>query len=240
MRILSCFSTLLFLAATGAQAQERKLVREGNALYQQRKYKEAAAAYQKAVREQPTFVPGAFNLGNALIQQKQYDAARKVMDNTAKTSKDPLVQSGAQYNKGNTYMSEQQWQQAVDAYKSALRRNPQDLDAKYNLSYALAKLKQQQQQQDKDKKGDKDKQNQQNKQDKKEKGDDKKDGKQQDQNQSQEGGDQKQAQKPQPQSSKLSQQQADNLLKALQQDERKTQDKMQQSKATPVKLEKDW
>jgi Ca-activated chloride channel family protein len=226
-----CALSLAFLlSGTAAQAQERKLVREGNDLYAKQKYKEAAAAYQKALKEQPTFVP--------LIQQKQFDAARKVMDNTIKSSKDPLVQGGAQYNKGNTFMSEQQWQQAVDAYKSALRRNPQDIDAKYNLSYALSKMKQQQQQQDKDKKDDKNQQKQQDKQDKKDKGDQKDE--KQDQKESQEGGDQKQAQRPQPQPSKLSQQQADNLLKALQQDERKTQDKMQQSKGTPVKLDKDW
>ncbi len=239
MRRCAIIFTLLSIGAS-ANAQERRLVREGNDLYSKQKYKEAAAAYEKALKEQPAFVPGAFNLGNALIQQKQYDAARKVMDNTVKSSKDPRVQGGAQYNKGNTFMSEQKWQEAVESYKSALRRNPEDIDAKYNLSYALSKLKQDQQQQNKDKKDDKDKKDQQNKQDKKDKGDQKKDDKQQDQNQSQEGGDQKQAQRPEPQSSKLSQQQADNLLKALQQDERKTQDKMQQAKGTPVKLQKDW
>lgn len=239
LRALPVF--LLLLGTNSVQAQERKLVREGNELYSKQKYKEAADVYQKALKEQPTFVPGAFNLGNALIQQKQYDAARKVMDNTAKSSKDPVVQGGAQYNKGNTYMTEQQWQPAVDAYKSALRKNPQDIDAKYNLSYALSKLKQQQQeQQKKDDKDKKDPKNQQDKQDKKDKGDQKKDEKQQDQKESQEGGEQKQNQRPQPQESKLSQQQADNLLKALQQDERKTQDKMQQGKGAPVRLEKDW
>lgn len=239
-RRITTLLLLLLFCATAVRAQERKLVREGNELYSQRKYKEAAAAYQKALREQPTFVPGAFNLGNALIQQNQFDAARKVMDNAVKTSKDPMIQGGAQYNKGNTYMSEKQWQAAVDAYKAALRRNPRDVDAKYNLSYALSKMKQEQQQkeQNKDKKDKQDQENQQNKQDKKDKGEDKEEEK--DQNKSQEGGDPKQNQKPQPSPSKLSQQQADNLLKALQQDERKTQDKMQQSKGSPVRLEKDW
>ena len=46
--------------------------------------------------------------------------------------------------------------------------------------------------------------------------------------------------RPEPQPSKLSQQQAENLLKALQQDERKVQDKLQQGEAMPVKLDKDW
>jgi tetratricopeptide (TPR) repeat protein len=203
----------------------------------QRKYAEAAKAYQEALQKQPTFTPGAFNLGNALVQQKQYDAARKVMSNAAKTSKDPIIQGGANYNTGNTYMSEQQWQQAVDAYKQSLRKNPQDADAKYNLSYALEKLKQQQQQGG----GGKDNQKNNQNKDKKDQQKDQKDNKQ-DKDQQQNKGDQKdqQQQHPQPQESKISEQQADNLLKALQQDERKVQDKMQQGKAVPVKMEKDW
>jgi len=229
MSRVSIIAITLLLIASRALAQERSLVRQGNELYDQKKYAEAAAAYQKALQKQPLFVPGSFNLGNALIQQKQFDAARKVMSNTAKTAKDPAVQSGAQYNTGNTYMSEQQWQQAVDAYKQSLRKTPGDADAQYNLSYAMAKLKQQQQEDKKDK-------DKKDKQDQPDKGDDKKD----QQKPQEQDGDEKEKEKPQPQPSKLSEQQADNLLKALQQDERKVQDKMQQGKASPVKMEKDW
>jgi tetratricopeptide (TPR) repeat protein len=233
---------LCLISTSYVQAQERTLVRKGNEFYQQKKYNEAAAAYQQALQKSPTFMPGTFNLGNTLIQQKKYDAARKVMDGAAKNTKDPALQSGARYNVGNTYMDEQQWQQAVDAYKQALRKNPQDGDAKYNLSYALAKLKQQQggggKDKDKDKKDEKkDDQQKDKQQGKDEKKDDpSKDG--QDKKDQPKEGDQQQ--RPQPQPSKLSQQQADNLLKALQQDERKVQDKMQQGKAVPVKLDKDW
>jgi tetratricopeptide (TPR) repeat protein len=230
----------LCLSCAYTYAQERSLVRKGNELYMQKKYPEAAKAYQEALQKQPTFTPGAFNLGNALVQQKQFEAARKVMSNAVKTSRDPMVQSGAHYNSGNTYMSEQQWQQAVDAYKQSLRKNPQDVDAKYNLSYALEKLKQQQQQGgggggDKDKnKDNKDGKDQDQK-------DQQKDGKNKQEQQNQGDQDeQHQKQRPQPQQSKISEQQADNLLKALQQDERKVQDKMQQGKATPIRLEKDW
>jgi tetratricopeptide (TPR) repeat protein len=204
----------------------------------QQKYAEAAAAYQKALQKQPLFAPGAFNLGNALVQQKQYEAARKVMANAVKTAKDPTIQSGAQYNTGNTFMSEQQWQKAVDAYKHALRKNPQDADAKYNLSYALAKLKQQQQDQKNDKNKDKD--NEDKDQQHKDQEKDKENDKNKQQQQQNDDGDQQQQRRPQPQQSKISEQQADNLLKALQQDERKVQDKMQQGKGVPVKMEKDW
>lgn len=226
---------MLIIVCTSAHAQERKLVRKGNELYMQQKYAEAAKVYQQALQQQPTFTPGAFNLGDALVQQKQYDAARKVMANAAKSSKDPLIQSGAHYNTGNTYMSEQQWQQAVDAYKQALRRNPQDADAKYNLSYALAKLKQQQGGGGGGK--DNQKSDQQNKDNKKNQDQQKNDKNQQQQDQDQNDQQQKH---PEPQQSKISEQQADNLLKALQQDERKAQDKMQRGKATPIRMEKDW
>ncbi|MBS1643971.1 MAG: tetratricopeptide repeat protein [Bacteroidetes bacterium] len=230
------FVLLLFVSFCPVLAQERSLVRKGNALYEKKQYKEAAAAYQEALKQQPQFVPGAFNLGNALLQEKQYDAARKVMDMTAKTAKDPIVQSGAQYNKGNSYMDEQKWQDAVNAYKESLRKNPSDADAKYNLSYALEKLKQQQKQGGgKDQQKDKDKQDEKKQDEKQQPKDDKK------QDEDPKEGDKKQQQKQgQQQPGKLTEQQADNILKALQQDERKTQDKMQKSKAQPVKLEKDW
>ena len=49
-----------------------------------------------------------------------------------------------------------------------------------------------------------------------------------------------QPQKPESQPSKLSKQQADQLLDALQQEEKKLQDKMKKEKGNVVKMEKDW
>jgi Ca-activated chloride channel family protein len=240
---------LLLLACTGAFAQEKALVKKGNQLYQQKKFKEASASYQQALQQNPAYAPGSFNLGNALIQQQQYDAARKVMTNAAKNSKDKQQQADANYNIGNTYMSEQKWAEAVEAYKQTLRKNPQDVDAKYNLSYALAKMKQDQNGDGKDKNKDdknkdKDKKDQDKKDQNKDGQDDKKDqDKNGDQNKPQDGKDKedKEEQKrPEPQPSKLTQQQAENLLNALQQDERKLQDKVQKGKGIPVKTDKDW
>ena len=238
------------MVSVAARGQSNRYVREGNQLYQQQKYKEAAADYPKALTKDPGYVPGMFNLGNSLYQQKQFDAARKVLAATAKTTKDKGGKAGANYNIGNTYMQEQKWQDAVDAYKQALRNNPQDADAKYNLSYALEMMKKNQggggknNDKNKDNKKDKDKQDK-DKQDKNKQDKDKQDRQnkdqqnkdQQDKNKDQQDKDQ---QHPEPQSSKLSQQQADQLLNALQQEEKKLQDKMQKSKGVPVKMEKDW
>lgn len=244
---------LLCIAYTTAWAQPTKEVREGNALYKQQKYKEATAAYQKALQKQPSYIPGLFNMGNAQYKQQQFEASRKIYEGTAKTAPDKKQQAAANYNIGNTYLEEKKYKEAVDAYKEALRKNPEDEQAKYNLSYALQMLKKQQSDDNKDKNKNedkkdkedkekedkkdenKDKQNSENKDENK----DKKDQEQQDQQDKKDEQDKKEN-KPQPQPSKLSEQQAEQLLNALQQEEKKLQDKMKKGKASPIKVEKDW
>jgi Ca-activated chloride channel family protein len=246
---------LLFISlSVFSNAQTNRFLQQGNKMYEAQRYKEAAADYAKALAKDPTNTAGLFNFGNSLYQQKQFDSSRKVMAATARMSKDKSSKSAANYNIGNTYMSQQKWDEAIDAYKQTLRTNPQDADAKYNLSYAeqMKKKQDQQKQDDKDKKDDKkdnkdknkdDKQNKDNKdkQDKQDKGEkdkekeDKGEGDNKDQKDDQDKG-----QQPQSQPSKLSQQQAEQLLNALQQEEKKLQDKMKKEKGVPVKMQKDW
>lgn len=247
MRTSIVILSIICLAFTGAYGQAEKFVRNGNKLYEQKKFKEAGAAYQQALLKNPTYVPGIFNLGNSLYQQKQFEASRKVMDAAVKNSKDKGSKAGASYNIGNTYMSERKWEDAISAYKQALRNNPQDADAKYNLSYAQAMLKKEQGGGGKDNKDNKDKDDKNKDKDNKDKNDkdkgDKDKDKQQDKGEQDKDNKDKQdkdQQRPQPQPSKLSQQQADQLLNALQQEEKKLQDKMQKEKGVPVKTDKDW
>jgi Ca-activated chloride channel family protein len=232
------------LCSTLAAAQTNTYLLNGNKLYEEHKYKEAQDDYLKALKKDPNNTTGLFNLGNSLYQQKQYDSSRKVMAATAGAAKDKNAKSAANYNIGNTYMSQQKWEDAANAYKQTLRNNPQDADAKYNLSYAEEMMKKQQdqkKQQDKNKQDQKkDQQKQQNKdQDKDKKDKDRQDKGQNDKDKNDDKN-KEQQQQPQDQPSKLSQQQASQLLNALQQEEKKLQDKMKKEKGTPVKLDKDW
>jgi len=235
---------LLFISfAQRVNAQTSRYIEEGNKFYEEKKYKDAQDAYQKSLAKDPNYAPGLFNLGNSLYQQKQYDSSRKIMANTAKLAKDNGSRAAANYNVGNSYMAERKWEDAANAYKQTLRNNPQDADAKYNLSYAEQMMKQQQNKDQKNKKDQKkdDKKQDQKKQDQKKDDKDKKD--KQDKGQGdkdKDNKDKKDDQQPQGQPSKLSQQQADQLLNALQQEEKKLQDKMKKEKGTPVKMQKDW
>lgn len=256
-------TVMLCLGVASAIAQPKKEVRTGNKLYEEGKYEEASTAYEQALSKQPNYTPGLFNLGNSKYKLEDYEGARKIMDATAKTVTEKETQAAANYNIGNTYLKEKKYKEAVEAYKEALRKNPQDENAKYNLSYALEMLKNQQgggendknkdkkddenkkdkdkdkQEQNKDKnkdEQDKDKQDQQDKQDNKDE-----QNKEQDQQQQNEQDNKDEKEKrPQSQPSKLSEQQAEQLLKALQQEEKKLQDKMKKGKGVPVRVEKDW
>ncbi|MBC7552452.1 MAG: tetratricopeptide repeat protein [Taibaiella sp.] len=230
--------------ATGT-AQTNRLLQQGNKLYSQQRYDEASASYMKALQKDPTNTAGLFNLGNALYQKKQFDSSRKIMASTANAIKDKGGKAAANYNIGNTYMAQKKWEDAIASYKNTLRNNPQDVDAKYNLSYAEQMMKKEQQSgggknDKKDKEKDKDKKDQQNK-DKNDKGDKDK-GKQDQQDPNDDKGDKKEDKDPRPQGqpSKLTQQQADQLLNALQQEEKKLQDKLKKEKGIPVKMDKDW
>lgn len=259
------FIAILFVAFSVqhafAQAPVKKQnvkpeLRKGNELYKQKKYKDAQTAYLKALQKDPTSHTGLFNLGDALYEGKQYDQARQAMDASTKVTKDKKAQASAFHNIGNTYLQEKKWEDAINAYKQALRLNPADADTKYNLAYANAMLKKDGGgggKDNKDNKNNKDnkdqnKQNQDKKdQDKKDQNkqnqDQKKDQDKQDQNKDQnDKGDQdkKEEQRPQGQPSKLSKQQAENLLNALRQEEKKLQDKKEKDKGVPVKLDKDW
>ncbi len=224
-------------------AQDRPLIKKGNQKYEEQKYQEAVEFYKKALETNPNSVTGMFNLANAYYRQKQTDAARQLMDATAKKAKDSLQRAAAQYNLGNTFMDERKWEEAIEAYKHTLRNNPTDQEARYNLSYAKAMLKKDQQDGKDNKQQDK-KDQQQDKKDQENQQSQGQDEKDQQQQQQQDKNDQneqsEQQQRPEPMPSKLSEQQAEQILNALQQEEKNLQEKQMKGKATPVKIEKDW
>lgn len=253
--LLLCTTQTSFAQQQGPKPNIRPQLRKGNELYNQKKYKEAVAAYTSALQKDPTSYTGMFNIGDALYNEKQYENARQAMAASTKATKDKKEQARAYHNIGNTFMKEQKWEEAINAYKQSLRLDPSDADTKYNLAYANAMLKKnggkdnnkdknKDNKDNKDNKNqDKDKKDDKKDQDKKEgdnkKDQDKKDG-DKDDKQDQGDKDKKEQPRPQGQPSKLSQQQAENLLNALRQEEKKLQDKKEKGKAVPIKLEKDW
>lgn len=235
------------------EREARNDVREGNELYNQLKFEEAEIAYKKALDKNPNYAKASYNLGNTIFQQNknkeaifQYDLAEKIAPN--KMSKAEIF-----HNSGNSFMKEKQYDKAVDAYKNSMRNNSKDEETRYNLAMAQELLKNQQ---DKDNKDNKDKKDDnkddKNKDQKDKEGDDKdkKDEKDKDKDKGKDKEDDKgdpkkdkddpQNQKPRP--NQLSPEQMKQLLEAMNNEENKTQKKLnaQKARGQKIKQEKDW
>ncbi len=256
--------SLMILLPTLLWAQaERKYIREGNALYQSGKYKEAAEKYAEAMRIKKDYLAAYLNQGNAYYQQDSLELAIKQFELAASLSTDKDLKAKAYHNLGNAYLKAGKYEESIEAYKNALRNNPNDADTRYNLAYAQSKLQNQppqdqdkeDQQKDKDKDNDKDdksgeqdkdpQQNDQQKDDKGKKNDDPKnpkDGDKGDPNDAEKSKDEQDEKNMQPKPGHISKADLEKLLEALKNEELKVQEKLLR-KDTPNdqnKIEKDW
>jgi tetratricopeptide (TPR) repeat protein len=129
---------LLLSCTPGAREAHR-----GQQLYDQGKYLEAYEAYQAVLRQQGG--PAVrFNAGDALYRLKQYAEASKSW-REATIGADSTLREEAYYNMGNSFVRAAEdanalsgyLERSLDASEEALRLNPNDRDAKWNLEIAL-------------------------------------------------------------------------------------------------------
>jgi len=229
-------------------AQDAKsYIHKGNELYNQQKYNEAADSYSKSVEKKGALpLQGNFNLGDALYKEKKFDVAAQRFTDIAASGVDANIKSKAYHNLGNTLLETKKYDESIDAYKKALLNNPKDDQTRYNLAYAQEMLKKQKQQN----KNNQNKNNQNNKNNKdknKDKSDKDKDKNKQDKDKDKNDPD-KDKQNPdknkqdQQQPNQVSKNDAQNMLNALNDQEKNTQDKLKgkKLKGAQMHINKDW
>lgn len=176
---------------------ERNFIRQGNKLFADENYADAEVEYSKALQANPGSAVAAYNMGLAIAKQAAagdstgaLQRADSLFSYAASITPSKQLKMMAHYNKGNLAYNAQQYDRAIEDYKNALRAVPTDEDSRYNLRMAQLKQQEQQQQQqdknnqDQNENQDKDKHNQdQNNQDNQDKN-------QQDKNDQQQGQDQ--------------------------------------------------
>lgn len=223
---LNILFIILFSISSFAQ-NNKKLIRQGNRLYENKKYNNAAISYQKAIEKQPNNMAASYNLGNALYkQEKMQEAINQYSRLSTEGQLDKKQLAMVYHNLGNSYLQSQKYQESIDAYKKALRNNPWDMQTKYNLALAQKLQKSSPQQKN---------QNNNNKQDNKDKKKDQKNQNNKDKNDKQ----QKEDAQQQPQVGKLSKEDAKRMLEAIQNDEKNLQEKLEKEKANAKKVKPD-
>ncbi len=198
---------------------ERNSIRRGNKFFKEDKFYEALEAYDDALKENGSSIRGRYNKAVTLLQLQNED--------NKGTSADPRVQAAgifnellsdakqfdkdiaelSYYNLGNMAFNDAQYDQSIECYKSALRINPDNMEARENLR--LAQLKKQEQEQDK---GNQDQQEEEQQQEEQQ---------QQQQQQNQE------EQQPQQQEQKPMTNSAQQILQTMQNKENATRKKVQ-------------
>ncbi|SDG99236.1 tetratricopeptide repeat protein [Prevotella communis] len=231
--IILLLLTALSVSSYADNRQARKLIRKGNALYRADKRQEAQVDYLKAYRADSTDARVQYNLATSmfpqdykLVQKERCDTMAMMFERAAQAETNPLRKAKAYHNEGVAYQGVKDFGKAIEAYKNALRCNPNDDESRYNLVLCQRQLKNQgggnnNQQQDKQ-----DKQDQQDKQ----------------QQQQQQKKQKKQDQQQQQQEPPMSKENAEQLLNAAMQREKETQKRMKEAQQQPQRrrIEKNW
>ncbi|MDX9695256.1 MAG: tetratricopeptide repeat protein [Bacteroidales bacterium] len=135
---------ILVLVAVNAFAQqERKFIRKGNKLYEKENYQESEIQYRRAIDKDKNSYSALFNIGDALYKQQKYEDATKHFNDLSGKQLDKEDKAKLYHNIGNSMLQNQKLKESIEAYKEALRNNPNDMDTKYNLAYAQKMMQQQ-------------------------------------------------------------------------------------------------
>ncbi|MFI3249215.1 MAG: tetratricopeptide repeat protein [Rikenellaceae bacterium] len=253
--IISLLLAFVTLSVSAQELPERGEVRRGNKAYLQEDYAAAAESYMKAMSYSPDSFEPRFNLSNALFKGEQLEDAEKLLTEiSADSLLTDLDRSAAYFNLGNSQFQQQKLKEALESYKNAMRFDPDDQEAKYNYAYTKA-LMEQDDQSDDQQQNDENQDNQEQDQDQNEdqqdqdQNEDQNDGEgdqdQQDQPQNdqedQGEGEDEQPQGEQPQEPQMSEQQQQQMLDAVQAQEDKTQEDMEErARGIVVPGAKNW
>lgn len=197
---------------------ERNLIKEGNKAFADSNYVEAFSLYEQALVENPSSDAALFNKAVTLTHMANEDnkgtandprvKAVEIFESIARTSNNDALVEKSFYNLGNMAFREGDYGAAIEQYKGALRKNPDNLQTRQNLRIAQLQQQQDQNQNQDQQQDQQDQQQQQQEQ-------------QQEQQQNQEQQEQQQQQQPMTQS-------AEQILQSVQNKENSTRKKVQE------------
>ena len=234
---------VLVCQTVGAQTAHRAL-RKADRAYEAENYEEAEKGYGNAL-EADNSAQGNYNLGNSHYEKGDYEEAAKRYEEAAGVAEDPNIKTRAYRNLGDAYFQQKDYEKSIDSYKKSLRINPEDEEAKYNLSQALRYLQQQQQQQqqqqnnEQDENQDQENQDQQNGQGQNpQEGENEQNSDGENQQQQQSSGEQSKAN---PQNApQMSREEAERQLGIAAEAEKETMGRVQQSNLSGCNSSKEW
>ena len=158
--------SLIFLGLVTVKAQEslNTLIFRGNRSFDKQKYGEATSTFSEAVKKNEKDFGAHYNLGNSLYKIKKYDEAIAEYQKAQKNTNNKDEKAASYYNEGNAHLQNGDGEKAVNAYKNALKFDPDNEAILKNLQIAKKKQKQKDNTQNQQNKQNKNQDNNQNQQ----------------------------------------------------------------------------
>jgi tetratricopeptide (TPR) repeat protein len=218
----------------------RSHISEGNAAYRKGNFHEAEVAYQRALAKDPSSLPARNNIGAAHYKQDRYEEAVRAFSNAAALPSEGTERAKVFHNLGNALLKSGKLPESIEAYKQALRLNPADDDARYNLQYARQLLKNQPQQKDQRQSAQDQKENQQQKSGNNRRDQQQQEGERRHAQSEPTVPDQMRQQQLAQQKNQMPRQEAERILEAMKNSERLLQKQLRRREGIRTKTEKDW
>ena len=210
---------------------DRAYIRKGNVAFRKNNYAQAEVFYKKALTNNATNAQALYNLGCALMAQQKYSLAMKNYELASKIEQNPKRKASVFHNMGVILQQSKMFDKAIIAYKESLRNNPLDDETRYNLELCKRQLKN-------TPKSNND--NNSNQQNEKKEDKDKKDKQDKNKKSDKENKDSQNKEKSAKQD--MTKDNAEQLLNAVMQQEKETQERMKKAIQRPRSrnIEKNW
>ena len=218
---------LLFIASSFNLWSQNKveLLNKGIEMYEQENYRDAEDYFKQAVEKDNQYYKANLNAGHSLFRQainllksgdtlgvKKLEEAEIFYKNSSSLTENDNQKAESFYNEGNSQLLSEDLEKAIESYKKSLRLQPENYNTKHNLALAQS-LKKKQEKKEEEKE-------EENKEEKNEK---------------------KEQEKQEPQKQELSKEEIEQILQALETEEKEVQEDLQKKKAIGNnKLLKDW
>jgi Ca-activated chloride channel family protein len=131
----------MFLSFTVHSQKVNEMIAAGNESYRKGDFEQAEKQYADATKLDPLNHTARFNLASATYRRAKADESLKMFALLAADQAEAHSRASAFYNQGAILSKSKKLEESIEAYKNALRLNPDDKEARENLQKAISELK---------------------------------------------------------------------------------------------------
>lgn len=154
-KLILLLSFLIFVTLINGQTEEKVLLNKGVEAFNNKEYGKALNYFNEGYAKNGDYNASLFNSANAAFLNDSIRIAKDLFAEYTTAVESKIDKSKGFYNLGNVQYKEYEnisknpekskeaikaLKESIDSYKKALRNNPQDKDARHNLSLAMSKL----------------------------------------------------------------------------------------------------